>query len=329
VRICLVTPAAPGSLKGNRVTAERWARFLSELGHHVELAIDYYDQECDLLLAMHAFKSYPAIRRFRDQRPADPVILALTGTDLYGDIRERGPAAEALELATRLVLLQPLGCLELPAHMRDKARVIYQSVAPPTSTSPTQGGSFDICVMGHLRPVKDPFRTEQAARLLPDSSRVKVLHVGAALSADMGTQARAAMASNRRYAWLGELPRTEALQLLSRCRLLALTSTMEGGANVISEAVALDVPIVSSRIAGSIGLLGEDYPGYFPLGDTKALADLLLRAETNNEFYNRLADCCRQRRPLFDPDRERQSLQDLLKELVADDMATALGHPKL
>ena len=150
--------------------------------------------------------------------------------------------------------------------------------------------------MGHLRPVKDPFRTELAARLLPDSSRVKVFQLGAALRNEMAEQARAASASNRRYEWLGQRPREEALQVLSGCRLLSLTSKLEGGANVISEAVTLGVPVVSSHIAGSIGLLGEDYPGYFPFGETQALADLLWRAETDQGFYNVLRNHCGRRR---------------------------------
>jgi putative glycosyltransferase (TIGR04348 family) len=315
MRICVVTPAPSGSLKGNRITAERWARFLSELGHHVELAVDDRDQPCDLLVALHAFKSYPAVRRFRDQRPSDPLILGLTGTDLYGDIHERPEAMESLELATRLVLLQPLGCVDLPEHLRCKARVIYQSVETPTRTEPARADVFEVCVMGHLRPVKDPFRTAMAARLLPDSSRIQVLHLGGALGDDMAAQARAAAASIRRYQWLGELHRREALRVLSRCRLLSLTSQLEGGANVISEAVALGVPVVSSYIAGSIGLLGDDYPGYFPFGNTQALAELLLRAETDKDFYSALRERCQQLRPLFEPDRERQSLQELVQEL--------------
>jgi putative glycosyltransferase (TIGR04348 family) len=315
MRICLVTPAPPGSLKGNRITAERWARFLQELGHRVEVAVDYRDQPCDLLVALHAFKSYPAVRRFRDQRPSDPLVLGLTGTDLYHDIHDRPEAAEALELATRLVLLQPLGRLELPAHLRGKARVIYQSVETPARTAPARADVFEVCVMGHLRPVKDPFRTELAARLLPESSRIRVLQLGAPLGDDMAEQAHSATACNRRYHWLGELPHNEALRVLSRCQLLSLTSQLEGGANVISEALALGVPVVSSHIAGSVGLLGEDYPGYFPFGDTQALADLLGRAETDQDFYNTLKVRCQRRRALFEPDRERQSLRDLVKEL--------------
>jgi putative glycosyltransferase (TIGR04348 family) len=315
MNICLVTPAPPGSRKGNRVTAERWAGLLCELGHRVEIAIEYRGADCDLLVALHAFKSHSSIRRFRDARPSDPLVVGLTGTDLYGDIHVRPDAMESLGLATRLVLLQPLGRAVLPAAVRDKARVIYQSVPLPPRAEPIRSDGFEVCVMGHLRPVKDPLRTALAARLLPVASRIQVLHIGGALSEELAEQARAEAAGNRRYHWLGELPRSEALGVLSCCRLLSLTSESEGGANAISEAVVAGVPVISSRIAGSIGLLGEDYPGYFPVGDTQALANLLWRAETDTEFYNTLRNCCVRLRPLFDPAREKQSWEDLLREL--------------
>jgi len=154
-----------------------------------------------------------------------------------------------------------------------------------------------------------------AARLLPPSSRIQVVHAGGALSEDMEEGARAETASNPRYRWLGELPRWKALRLLARSRLLALTSQMEGGANVICEAIACSVPVLSSRISGSIGLLGADYPGYFPFGDTQALANLLERAETDEFFYNTLKAWCERLKPLVDPARESQSWESLLREL--------------
>jgi putative glycosyltransferase (TIGR04348 family) len=315
MNICLVTPAPLGSLKGNRVTAERWATLLRELGHRTNIAEEYCGQDCDLLIALHAFKSHYSVRRFRDARPNDPLVVGLTGTDLYSDIHTLPDAVESLELATRLVLLQPLGRAVLPQAVREKARVVYQSVQAPTAMQPTRTDVFEVCVMGHLRPVKDPLRTALAVRLIPATSRIQVVHIGGALSEDLGEQARAEAARNPRYHWLGELPRNEALSVLSRCRLLSLTSESEGGANAISEAVVAGVPVISSHIDGSIGLLGEDYPGYFPFGDTQALANLLWQAETDAEFYNTLRDRCTRLRPLFDPAREKQSWEDLLQEL--------------
>jgi glycosyltransferase involved in cell wall biosynthesis len=104
---------------------------------------------------------------------------------------------------------------------------------------------------------------------------------------------------------------------LARSRLLAVTSKLEGGANVVSEALAHGVPVVSSHIEGSLGILGNDYPGYFPVGDTRALADLLIRCESDPAFYRSLQTHCRRLKPLVHPARERRSWKQLLAELVA------------
>ena len=313
--VCLVTPAPPGSLRGNRITALRWARFLRSLGRRVVIREEYRGERCDLLVALHALRSFPSMERYRQERPDAPLVLALTGTDLYGVIHTNADARRALRWANRVIVLQPLGALELPVALRPKVRVIYQSVPLRPRQPAPRSQHFDVCVLGHLRPVKDPFRTALAARLLPETSHVRVLHLGAALSEEMAEQARAEQAANPRYRWLGELPRCKAMRVLSRCRLLSLTSEMEGGANAISEAAALSVPVVASRIAGSVGLLGKDYPGYFPVGDTAALARLLERAETDPAFYRRLERQSARLRRLIDPAQERKSWERLLKEL--------------
>jgi putative glycosyltransferase (TIGR04348 family) len=314
--ICLVAPAPRGSHKGNRVTAERWARFLRRLGHRVRLRQEYGGGRCDLLVALHARRSYESIARFRERQPDRPLVAALTGTDLYGDIRSDPLARQALEWATRLVTLQPLGVEELPPRLRDRVRVIYQSCAPPPGRCAPWRDVFDVCVVGHLRAVKDPFRTAEAARLLPGDSKIRVLHLGGALEAGLAERARAEAAANPRYRWLGDLPRWRALRVLARSRLLSLTSVMEGGANVVTEAVAVSVPVVASRIPGSIGLLGPDYPGYFPLGDSAALAALLRRAETDAAYYAELQRRCEALRPLADPDDECRRWERLLGELA-------------
>jgi putative glycosyltransferase (TIGR04348 family) len=315
LKTLLVTPAPPGSRKGNRVTALRWAAVLRRLGHRAQVAENFHGQPCDLLIALHARKSHAALARFRVEHPGRPLVLALTGTDLYGDIHTDASARRSLELADRLIVLQRMGVEGLPEYLRPKARVIYQSVPTPAVLLPPKNDLFEVCVVGHLRPVKDPFRTAQAARLLPASSRLRVLQLGGALSEDMEQKALGEAATNPRYRWLGELPRWKALRVLSRCRLLVLTSQLEGGANVIGEALACAVPVLSSRIAGSVGILGEDYPGYFPYGDTQALAALLHRAETDRKFYQDLKERCKKLRPLFDPKREVASWKNLLGEL--------------
>ncbi len=317
MNISLITPAPAGSRKGNRVTAMRWARLLRQLGHRVRVRQEYAPHRCDLLIALHARRSFAAIEAFERTQMGRPIIVALTGTDLYGDIHTDPLARRALELAWRLVVLQPLGIEELPSRLRSKARVIYQSAEAPPSRPRQRRDVFEVCLLGHLRPVKDPFRAAEAVRLLPDTSRLQLLHVGRALSADMEQRARAWTKACPRYRWLGEQPRWQALRILARSRLLVLTSRMEGGANVLTEAIAAGVPVLSTYIPGSIGILGEGYPGYFPVGDTRALARLLARAETDADFYRSLRAWCRRLRPLVRPARERATWQRLLREIRA------------
>lgn len=315
MNICIVTPAPKGSRKGNRITALRWTRILRSLGHRVWVAQSYEHQPCDVLIALHARRSAESVLRVGQDHPAKPIVLALTGTDLYDDIHHCTEAQEALQLAWRLVVLQPLGIQELPQDLQNKTRVILQSVQRLGLTIPHKADVFEVCVIGHLRPVKDPFRTALAARSLPASSKIRILHIGAALSPEMAQQASAEQAQNPRYRWLGEMPRRRTRQILAQSRLCVLTSKMEGGANVISEALADGVPMLSSRIPGSIGILGEGYPGYFSVGDTEALAALLQKAETDEPFYRSLQEQCTVLAPLVDPQRERQAWAALLSEL--------------
>src|SRR5262249_43516881 len=150
-----------------------------------------------------------------------------------------------------------------------------------------------------------PFRTALALRLLPKDSRIQVTHAGQAMSPAMEKRARALEAREPRYRWLGEVPRHMARRILARSRLLVLSSRMEGGANVISEALAEGVPVLASQIPGSVGLLGKGYPGFFPVADTPALARLLHRAETEPRFLQRLHEWCAELAPMVKPSNER------------------------
>ena len=311
----LVTPAPEGSLAGNRWTAERWAERLARLGHGSEIVQEFRDEDCDLMIGLHARRSAESIARFHSARPDAPLLVALTGTDLYDDLEHSPAAQRSVELATRLIALHRLAGQDLDEELRPKLRVILQSAEPVRDVPPPVSDAFEICVLGHLRPVKDPFRAAEAARLLPADSRVRVLHVGTALEAPMEERARQEQAENPRYRWLGPLPRDEARRVLTRSRLLVLSSLMEGGANVVGEAAVQGVPVVASRIPGSMGLLGADYPGYFATGDTAGLADMIRRCESDPSFYDELRARCCSLAPDFSPDAERDAWRSLLAEL--------------
>jgi putative glycosyltransferase (TIGR04348 family) len=327
MKILITTPAPPRSRYGNRVTALRWARILKEIGHHVTVSQVYEDGDYDMLVALHARRSYPSINRFHHLHPDKPLIVALSGTDLYRDLKQSKVARESLELATRIIALQPKAFDDLSPRLHAKTQIIYQSAQSVSTGRPLSPNSnrhsddlagarnFTVCVIGHLRPVKDPFRTALAARLLPPSSRIRVLHVGGAMSDGMAARARAEIEKNPRYLWLGEQPRWRTRRILARSHLCVLSSRMEGGANALSESIVASVPVVASRIPGTVGILGEDYPGYFNVGDTRELRRLLVRAEADPDFLSLLKSKGDELAGLFEPEREQKAWKDLLGEL--------------
>lgn len=311
--VVIVTPAPPGSRSGNRNTAVRWARILRGLGCRVSIQTQWAGEPCDLLVALHARKSHGALRAFVTRHPDRPAVLALTGTDIYRDIGQDETASASLDLATRLVVLQEAALDELSPRLRRKTHVIHQSVLTMLKPAPLLR-TFRFCVLGHLREEKDPFRAAKALRQLPEG-HAEVIQAGKSLSAKMTRQAVRHMHDDPRFRWVGELPHWRSMRLLSRSNAMIISSRMEGGAHVVSEAIAVGIPVIASDIPGNRGLLGVDYPAYFQVEDHAGLARLMSRAMGNPRFLNSLAAAVRRRRPLVDPLCERRSWRKLLQEL--------------
>jgi putative glycosyltransferase (TIGR04348 family) len=310
VNILIVTPASKGSRSGNRVTALRWAKMLRELGHAVRIKNDL-DGRADVLIALHAKRSASAVRNFEGGR----VVVALTGTDLYRDLPKVVAAQRSLDTADAIIALQAKALDRLRPRWRDKTFVVLQSVTTPPSKPAPRTRTFDVCVVGHLRDVKDPMRPAYAARTLPSASRIAVLQVGRAMSPRYERLANSEMARNNRYQWLGERPRWQTRRIIGRSQLLVLPSLMEGGAHVIAEALVAGTPVLASAIDGSIGQLGDGYPGYFDVRDTAGLSALMLRAEREPRFYASLARWCKRLAPKFSPAHERRALRRLIDQL--------------
>lgn len=307
MKIALITPAAAGSLNGNRNTALRWARLLRERGHRVAISTQWDGAAADLMLALHARRSYVSICTFNEHHPNRPLIVALTGTDLYRDIRYDANAADSLARASRLIVLQERGALELAPELREKVDVVYQSARAIPAPPPLMN-VFEISVLAHLREEKDPFRSALALQFLPDDSRIQVRHYGKALVPELAQTAKQLMREQPRYRWLGERAHRVVAQRLARSRALVISSLMEGGANAASEAIVQGVPCIASDIAGNVGMFGRDYAGYYPVGDERALAALMLRLERDSTFRAHLTRQVVARQPLLTRDKEQKSL---------------------
>ena len=313
----IVTPAPQGSLHGNRITALRWQDFLEKLGYAVVVTESWLGEDVAMLIALHAYRSHSSMMAFHEQHPNRPITLVLTGTDLYRDMADHVEVLRSMEVADQLIVLQSSALDSIPAYLRHKARVIYQSVRVDIPNK-ILSADFQIIVIGHLREEKDPFCIARSLPLLPLNSKISVLHLGMAMNEQMERAALGYNENLEHYQWIGELSHVDALKALSQSRLMVISSRMEGGAHVVSEAIALGVPVIASDIPGNRGLLGDDYVGYYPVGDEAELANMLTCAETMPDFYSVLKKQIDTRRDLVSPNREMQSIQELMIQLLGN-----------
>ena len=234
MKIAIITPGSEpflqGLVTGNEVTARRWEEVLRKLGHDPVVLEQYGNEEADLLIALHARKSSASIEAFKESFPAKPLVVAMTGTDLYQDLPDDETVLRSLEIATHIVVLQP-----------GWARY-SQRIAPPEDDSDLSIRASRSCARSRKRPIVSrpaswrifAMSRTRCSRPKPrpcsESVRVQVVHAGAAGFSEMEKRAKDAATKNARYRWIGPVPHEEARLLIARSHILLLTSHSEGGA---------------------------------------------------------------------------------------------------
>jgi putative glycosyltransferase (TIGR04348 family) len=314
VRIVIVTPALAAANNGNWQTAHRWAGMLGAEGP-VRLSAGWDGGDEALMIALHARRSAPSIAAWRQAHPGRPLVVVLTGTDLYRDIAVDAEAQRSLALADRLVVLQPLGLRSLPEACREKTVVVVQS-SPGRCTLAKTGRHLRALMVGHLREEKSPRTYFDAARRLAGRPDILLDHVGAPLDPVLGDEARQLGDVLPRYRWFGALPHEATRRRIQAAHVLVHASRMEGGAHVVIEAVSSGTPVIASRIDGNVGLLGDDYAGWFPCGDAAGLAALLARCRDDPAMLATLQAQCAARAAEFHPTQERAKLLALVRQLL-------------
>ena len=317
MRIIQVTPSAQTSKSGNRTTANRWARIFRSLGHSVSTITDYDDRSADMMVAIHAWRSARAIERFKALYPEKPLVVCLAGTDINEFIHSHPkPTLKSMELADAMVCLHDLVKEITPISLQSKLHVIFQSAKPLIGPRRFSDRNFNICVISHLREIKDPMRTALAVRTVPNQSKIKVTHLGMAHDGRSSAKAIREMKQNPRYVWKGEVLGWQVRQELKRSHLMVISSRAEGGANVISEAVVAGVPVIASKIDGNVGLLGKNYRGYYPVGNTRELRKVILKAEKDKVFFQSLTKQCNSIKSKFTAEREQKSWAELISNIT-------------
>lgn len=315
--VVIVSPALADANNGNWQTARRWQQMLAGT-HPTRIVKAWPDEHADtdaVMIALHARRSAGPVAAWAAARGPRGLAVVLTGTDLYRDIQTDADAQRSLALAQRLVVLQERGPLALPAPLRAKARVIFQSTTE-RRTAPKPADRLRAVMVGHLREEKSPATLMGAAALLTARADIRIDHIGDALDPALGALARDTAARCPGYRWLGGLAHGATRARIQRAHVLVHASRMEGGAHVIMEAVRCGTPVIASRIDGNVGMLGETYGGYFEPGDAAGLARLLERCRDQPSFLSALRSQCALRAPLFDPARERADLLALVRSLL-------------
>lgn len=313
--LCIVSPALADANNGNWQTAQRWAHMLAGQ-YKTRISSVWPDgQDADAMLALHARRSAPSIAAWAQTHPTRPLVLALTGTDLYHDIHHDADAKQSLQLAHALIVLQDLGLAELPPALHNKAHVIYQSsTALPSVTKTT--AHLRVLMVGHLRDEKNPQLLWQATQALSADDGIYIDHIGKALNPALAQQAQHVAGQCSHYRWLGEQPHAHTRRSIQRAHVLVHPSHLEGGAHVIMEAVLSGTPVLASRVSGNVGMLGADYAGYFEPGNNHQLASLLRECrhtQTQEDgLLAKLTQACQTRAALFQPEREQADLCALI-----------------
>ncbi len=281
------------------------------------------------LIALHARRSHPAIAAWRAAHPERALVVALTGTDLYRDLPAGDAAARlSVAMADRLIVLQEDAPRHLPPAARAKARVVFQS-ARALEPWPRKSRDRLHCVLvAHLRDEKDPATAFAAWRMLPRQVPATLAIIGAALDPALGRAARDLAAADDRVTWLGPRAHPWTRQAIKRAHLLLVPSRMEGGANVVVEAITAGTAVLGSRMSGNVGMLGNDYSGYFAVGDAAGLAALVARAWVDPRFRRQLDAQCRRRAPLFAPAAEARALAATITQGMRASRAKMSAEPR-
>ena len=314
-RLALATPALANANNGNWQTAQRWARMLTPR-FAVTVMQSWQGGDEAALIALHARRSADSVQRWREQNPHRPLILVLTGTDLYRDIANDQSARRALAMADRLVVLNELGMHSMPLPWRNKTRICLQSSTSRQPVARKTSRHLRALMVGHLREEKDPRTYFDAAQLLAKRPDILLDHIGDALDPALGDAARSLAAQVPTYRWLGAQTHGRTRARIAQAHVLVHPSRMEGGAHVVIEALVSGTPVLASRIDGNVGLLGAAYDGYFDTGDAQGLAHMLERLRDDPTMLPKLQYQAALRAPLFAPARERGTLHELLDELL-------------
>ncbi len=317
MKVIVTTPYGRDSLQGNTVTALRVISILEEAGVDAMMLCRGEEmQRADVIIALHARKSSHYLADFMELNPEGKVIVYLTGTDLYDDVPSGCLICmKSMELADGLVVSQGASLGSVPEGFLAKSAVVRKSIHLPEGLIGGCDTEPDLFLfVGHMRAVKQPFMGVEALQLLDDSVRFMLL--GKEVDPGLGKLAEGWQVRDPRFKWLGGLGYVETLGWMKRSVVTVNTSLMEGGSNSVGESIVLGVPVLATRIEGNVGMLGEDYAGYFDVDDEQGLSDLMYKVLNDPSYLEMLREQVRVRGEKFSRENEARDWVSVIERIV-------------
>jgi len=176
------------------------------------------------------------------------------------------------------------------------------------------GSRLKLLSIGRLVEQKDYPTTLKALALLSKTKRnfeYKVIGEGALqqslsrLGKDLGIA--------QSISWIGKTK--QVINYLNESDVFILSSNYEGFGLVLLESMKQGTPILASNCPAIVEVVGKDYLGLFPVGDSEALAKLLY-ACNDLSFLQALIDQINNRIYLFDADAMAKKLSRVYQNVL-------------
>jgi glycosyltransferase involved in cell wall biosynthesis len=346
IDVRILTPFGAQSGMGNWRTASRYCELLSGVGMQVKIfepaGIGRASMPSALpkvAIVLNAFRCAEQVQAF--VKAKIPVLLVITGTDLYGALSPRKKnghayqqAEQAMLNASAIMTLQAQAQREISQRWPQLAAKVYcvlqtSPIRKPSAPMLTaHSKTVRFLVAGHIREEKDPrtafhafhkaFPEGWAQRADGRRTPVRLIQVGGEQDKSLASELRRLASRYPGIRMEGTLSHAQTMRQMTQVHALLQPSVSEGGALVVAEAVACQLPIIASDIPAHLGQLGSDYPGLFPVGDVNQLAQTLARFIANEAYRLSLLNAVNALVVrLANPEHERDELVRLVR-LVAN-----------
>lgn len=314
--ILILCPIINALETGLYTTARRWETIFRQLGHNVRIASPSDAvTETDILVALNPVRC----SSYLEDLPLSetPLIVVLTGTDIYNELKKKPNFYRHLESARVLIGLHPGITEEVPERYRSKLRVIVQS-APNQKSRPQNNILYGQAIfIANLRYFKRPMTVFAAACALNENVNINITHIGDIVDDEYHFWSQPEFHKTvPRYNWLGAKTREDTASALASSDVMLIASSTEGGSNVQSEAISAGVPIISSRNRCVESLLGSDYPGLFDTDNHHQLACLIEKFFVDHSFRELLKSNVSRASYQFSYDLEVEKWKNVIQEIT-------------